>query len=190
MIESNYEGESIKGYTTTPFYIRKQNYWTMLAGGCGITYMNGYYAFGAGWADHLSDTGATQIIHLNNLLGAYDWQLLVPDTTNTVLTAGYGTYTNGEDGGINTNDYAPCAYVGTLGGSLTLAMIYMPTNRTMTVDMSEFSGSVTCRWYDPTSGQYENDAASPHANSGTHDFSHSGANDASETDWVLVLDLA
>jgi len=59
----------------------------------------------------------------------------------------------------------------------------------MTVDMSKFSGTVTCRWFDPTDGSYAADAASPHANSSSHDFSRSGANAGGDHDWVLVLEV-
>ena len=70
----------------------------------------------------------------------------------------------------------------------TLAIIYMPSNRTMTVAMSQMAGSTVARWYDPTNGSYTADAASPVAASGTHNFSRSGANAGGDHDWVLVLE--
>ncbi len=182
--ETYYEDYSVLGLIGTPFIIRKENYGAMLAGACGITYGNDNWDFHTGWDDDITMTGATQIIHLKNLFAAYDWWLLEPDTAHAVLTSGYATWATGEVQ-PDDNDFAYCAWID--DGSL--AIIYMSTNRTMSVDMSKFSGTVTCRWYDPTSGQYETDAASPHANSGSHDFSHAGANDASETDWVLVLSV-
>jgi len=75
-----------------------------------------------------------------NLFLSKAWHTLVPDWSHTLLTVGYGT--------LGAADYAGCAM--DAGG--TLAIIYMPSNRTMTVDMSKFSGVVTCRWYDPPMG--------------------------------------
>jgi hypothetical protein len=67
-------------------------------------------------------------------------------------------------------------------------MIYTPSAG-FTVDMSTIThGSVRARWYDPTSGSYTTDGASPLANSGTHAFTTPGTNAAGSTDWVLVLD--
>lgn len=181
--ESNYEGESHGGYLTTDLHIRKQNYWSLLSGARGVGYGHSVvWYFGSGWGDLLNTDGVNQISYLVSLFQAYNWWNLVPDNAHDVLTVGYGTYD--ANGSIDTNDYAACSWIA--DGSL--AMIYMPTNRTMTVDMSKFSGTVTCRWFDPTDGSYAADAASPHANSGTHDFSHAGANSAGAADWVLVLE--
>lgn len=185
--EANYEGESLRGYLTTDYIIRKQNYWTMFGGGCGLFYCNDeIWSFDAGWASHLGDyDGLNQIQYLTALLETCNWWEFALDTAHSILTNGYGSYANGETDDIDTNDYAPCAYL----SGVDLAMIYMPTNRTMTVDMSQFSGTVTARWFDPTSGDYEVDVASPLANSGTHEFSHAGTNDAGDADWVLVLEV-
>lgn len=180
--EANYEGESLMGYLTTPLVIRKQIYWAMLSGACGHTYCNeDIWKFLSGWASRLdSYPGLTHVTYLTDMLAAYDWWLLVPDNAHNILTAGYGTY---EDGGsINTNDYATCAYL----QDESLVLIYMPTDRTMTV--SNLSGEYVCRWYDPTNGQYYTDATSP-VSSWPHDFSRSGANAGGDHDWGLVLQV-
>jgi hypothetical protein len=184
LIETYYENYTVLGLTGTPYIIRKQNYGAMLAGACGVTYNNQYWGFQAGWDTHMTDPGATQIIHLKNLFEAYSWHLLVPDTAHAVLTNGYATWATGTTK-PDANDYARAAWI----TSGSLAIIYMSTNRTMSVDMSKFSGTVTCRWFDPTDGSYTADAASPHANSGSHDFSRSGANAGGDHDWVLVLSI-
>ena len=110
------------------------------------------------------------------LFGAVDWYTLVPDYSHDLVTSGYGT--------IGTADYAGAG----INANGRLAIIYMPSNRTMTVDMSLFSGTVTARWYDPTSGQYEDDPASPLYNGGMHNFSHPGKNADDDPDWVLVFE--
>jgi hypothetical protein len=67
-------------------------------------------------------------------------------------------------------------------------MVYMPTIRAITVDMSKLSGTTTARWYDPTSGEYTEVERSPFANEGSRQFIPSGANKSGEADWVLVLE--
>lgn len=176
-IEGRYEDTDL-----TPIQVRTQAWWTILCGSCAFEYGNGHlWAMGfdsQDWKAHLGSTGCTHMAHIGTLLRSIAWQNLVPDTSNTVLTVGYGT--------LGEADYAPCA----ITPDDTLALIYMPSNRTMTVDMSEFSGSVTCRWYDPTNGSFTADAASPHVNTGTHDFSRATANAAGDADWLLVLEAA
>ena len=102
------------------------------------------------------------------------------------MTAGYGTYrATGSpaherlrDGGTHPRR------VGHLDG-------YLPTVRTITVDMSKLSGSsVTARWYDPTNDTYSTVAGSPFANIGTRQFTPPGNNAEGSSDWVLVLEAA
>jgi len=114
--------------------------------------------------------------HLSAFFNSIDWWTLIPDWTHDLVTTGYGT--------LGAADYAGSG----INAAGTLAAIYMPSNRTMTVDMSLFAGTVTCRWFDPTDGSYAADAASPHANSGTHDFSHAGTNSLGDADWILLLE--
>jgi len=181
--ETYYENETILGLACTDLILRKQQYGAMLAGACGITYMNDYWNFhDSGWQAALSSQAVTEVGYLKTLFETYDWWDLVPDTSHTVLTNGYATWATGTTQ-PDSNEFAYCAWI--TDGSL--AIIYMSNNRTMTVDMSQFSGTVTCRWYDPTDGGYTTDAASPHANSGTHEFSRAVNNDAGDPDWLLVL---
>jgi hypothetical protein len=67
-------------------------------------------------------------------------------------------------------------------------MAYMPTIRTITVDMSKLSGSTTARWYDPSAGTYSAISGSPFVNTGTQQFTPSGKNNDGDGDWVLVLE--
>lgn len=182
LCEAHYEGSNLEGDPGTPNVLRRQEYWSMLSGACGqLNGSDDIMHFETGWDDHLDDQGQTELTYLHDLFVNKEWYSLVPDQTHAILTAGYGT---SADEIPSDSDYATCAAVA--DGSL--AIIYMPDNRTMTVDMSFFSGSVTCRWYDPTDGSYAADAASPHANSGTHDFSHAGTNSVGDADWLLVLE--
>jgi hypothetical protein len=68
-------------------------------------------------------------------------------------------------------------------------MAYIPTARTITVDMSKLSGSATARWYDPSAGTFTAVSGSPFANSGSRNFSTPGNNFGGDQDWVLALEV-
>jgi Putative collagen-binding domain of a collagenase len=89
-------------------------------------------------------------------------------------------------GSVATNTYAPAAR--TSDGSLMIA--YMPTIRTITVDMSKLVGLTTARWYNPTNGKYVDVSGSPFANFGGRRFTPPVNNSAGDGDWVLVLEAS
>jgi len=183
LVEANYEEESLQGYLTTPYICRKQEYWTNLSGATGQLFGNHFtWTFASGWQNHLDTPGAVQMAYLQALFTARAWYTLVPDQSHAVLTAGYGTFdANGSD---QTNDFAPAAR--TADGTLVVA--YLPTHRTVTIDLTKLSGSVTARWYDPSAGTYSSISGSPFPNSGSLTFTPPGANTAGDPDWVLVLE--
>src|SRR5882672_581900 len=89
MIESDYEFER----DSTPATLRREEYWSILAGACGQLYGNGYtWPFKAGWKEKLDTPGAIQIAHVRALFEQRAWQELVPDQKHEVLTEGYGTF--------------------------------------------------------------------------------------------------
>ena len=49
----------------------------------------------------------------------------------------------------------------------TLAIAYMPTTRTVTVDLSTLAGPVSASWYDPSRGTYVAVEGSPFGSSPT-----------------------
>ena len=114
--------------------------------------------------------------YLNDLFASRKWYDLVPDQTHTVVTDGFGTY--------GADDYVTAAR--TTDG--TLAMAYVPSSRTITVDMSTLGGPATARWYDPTSGTFTSIDGSPFPNTGSVQFTTPGKNAGGDADWVLVLE--
>ena len=141
------------------------------------------------------------------------WYDLIPDQTHTVVTAGYDSFSCligtflayfGKDrdrlysralvrfrkylaiGSITTSTCATAAR--TSDGSLVMA--YMPTIRTITVDMSKLASIATARWYDPTNGEYTDIDGSPFANTGSRKFTPPGSNSSGDGDWVLVLEAS
>ncbi len=70
----------------------------------------------------------------------------------------------------------------------TAAMIYTPVSTTLTVNMANFSKSMTAFWYDPTTGNSIAITGSPFTNSGSQNFTTpSTAHSDGTHDWVLVL---
>lgn len=184
MVEANYEFENNTGNDYgSPLLLRRQEYWTALSGSTGQLYGNYYtWPFRSGWKNHLDTTGSQQFRNVTNLLAGRRWWTLVPDQNHAVVTAGYGTFS--ATGAVHSNDYVTAAR--TPDGKLILA--YLPTVRTITVNMSQLSGAVTAQWYDPTEGAYASISGSPFSNNGLKQFTPPGSNAAGDGDWVLVLE--
>lgn len=180
-VEGAYEFEGSP--VTTAHIVRRQEYWALLSGAAGQLYGNHYtWTFESPWQNFLDSPGALQMAHLNALFEPRVWFNLVPDQNHTVVTAGYGTFTNA--GYVGSSDYATAAR--TDNGKLV--MVYMPTQRTITVDMTKLAAPAHTRWYDPSSGVYRNIAGSPFSNTGTRNFTPPGNNNEGTGDWVLVLE--
>jgi fibronectin type 3 domain-containing protein len=190
MVEADYEFEQLNAPPGgTPKQLRRQEYWTLLSGATGQLYGNHYTwqflcpqrdgsgSCIGGWKNELDTPGQTQFGYVKALFGPRRWYDLVPDQAHAVVTDGLGTY--------GTNDYVTAA--STPDG--TLAIAYVPSSRTLTVDLSKFSGSVTARWYDPAAGTFTSIAGSPYTNAGNQQFITPGTNAEGGDDWVLVLEV-
>jgi hypothetical protein len=184
LVEANYEFENnTGGLPAGGDTLRRQEYWTMLRGATGQLYGNHYtwgFQFGA-WKNELDTVGASQVAIMTHFFTSLPWFRLVPDQDHTLVTSGYGTATT--TGLVADSDYAPAAV--TADGSL--AVVYLPTPRTITVDMTRFRGPVTARWFDPTNGAYTPAAGRVLPNTGTQQFTPGSANSQGDPDWVLVL---
>jgi len=184
MIESDYEFER----DSTPAILRRQEYWSILAGACGQLYGNGYtWPFKEGWKQKLDTPGAIQMAHVRSLFEPRAWHELVPDQKHEVLTEGYGTFDASTTAGnryVMSSDYVSTAR--TPDGKLVMA--YLPTRRTVAVNMSRLAGAATARWYDPSRGTYTPIEGSPFANRGKHTFTPPSNNADGDGDWVLILE--
>jgi hypothetical protein len=188
--EANYEqehnGNTDGGSVET---LRRQEYWSMLAGTTGQLY-GSYWTdrFASGWQNNLNTPGALQLGYLASLFNSLPWYNLVPDQSHALVTAGYGTfYTNlsagTASGTIPADTYATAA----LTPDGNLALVYLPTVRTLTVDMTKLAGSIVARWFDPSNGNYTTVAGSPLANTGKSQFIPPGKTSDGQGDWVLIL---
>jgi Protein of unknown function (DUF4038)/Putative collagen-binding domain of a collagenase len=182
MVEANYEFEH--DYSG-PETLRRQEYWSLLSGASGQLYGNKYtWQFIDGWKDHLDTTGVTELQYITKLVADRPWFKLVPDQRHKLVTAGFGSFSS--SGSVNDNDYVTAAK--TPDGKLAIA--YLPTGHTITVDLGRLKGRVKAQWYDPTTGMYTVTQGSPLANSRKRDFTPPSHNAAGDNDWVLVLTAA
>jgi len=203
MLEANYEFENLGTDGGTTLNIRKQAWWSALAGCYAHIYGNSFTAtsfdpaldgvpyanivihtyVAGGWKTNMATPGVASLTVWRTFFNSLPWYNLVPDQTHVIGTAGYGTP-------INTYPYARNNYVclsATPDGNLAVAYFPRGNANTLTVAMTKFSGPVTAQWFDPTTGNYTAISGSPFSNSSTHDFTPQGNNAAGSLDWVLLL---
>src|SRR5262249_4078709 len=97
--EANYEGENNTGHDpSTNLLLRKQEYWTMLAGAlAGQMYGNAATTyFKPGWQAQLDSPGIVQLGIMKSFFTARPYHRLVPDQDHTVVVSGYGTFSISE----------------------------------------------------------------------------------------------
>ncbi len=187
LIETYYEGSSygnLNPHVATNLMLRKQPWWTVLAGGLGgCFYGSAFYTFPWGWRYRIDTTAVTQFGYWKDLFTSLPWYDLVPDQSHTIVTAGYGTPSGNGTGNIQTDAYVTTA--ATSDDKLVIA--YLPASTTITVDMTKLGGAATAQWFDPTHGTYTTVAGSPFPNTGMRNFFSPGRNAAGDPDWVLLL---
>ena len=126
--------------------------------------------------------GSAQILILKNFFSGLPWYDLIPDQNNSFVTSGKGTY-SAADIVPAQNDWLTAA----VSSDNKTAALYMPTTRTITVNMGRFVGPVTVQWFDPSNGSYQAVGGVPFRNSGSQQFSPPGNNSSGDGDWVLVF---
>lgn len=183
LFESRYENEGaqardIKG---TPLQVRRQAYASLLAGSCGHHYGNGpvwhlnaapeYPNGRAPWKEALNDPGAITLLpHIKRLFESRSWHTLVPDGDRKLVL-------NGDE---VADDPVPAART----QDRATAIAYVPTPRSIRVDLSQLSGAeVRGWWFNPRDGSRTDCGVFPGMR--PHEF-----RSPSDGDWVLVLDDA
>jgi Protein of unknown function (DUF4038)/Putative collagen-binding domain of a collagenase len=177
--EGNYEGENNQPKTapTTDETLRRQVLWSLTYGAAGEFYGSEDWGFNDGWEQRLSTPALTQITRLRTLFSTLPWWQLEPDTTNELVTEGHGLKLNRDEPmDVLDNDYVTAAR--TPDGHL--AVIYVPTQRTISVNLSAMAADARAAWVDPASG-----TSRPVPMSDT--FTTPGTNTGGSNDWLLVL---
>lgn len=161
--------------------IRRFQWWGWLSGIGGHVYGNGYvWPFYPEWKDHLNTQGALDLGRQNRFIKSIDWWKLVPSGLG-----GQRELIISDQNQTKGRDYIAAA--ASLDGTLLLA--YTPPDRWgyFEVDMSVMCGSISGRWFDPTSGESVAIEAVL-TNKDTHRFMIPGANSRGENDWLLILE--
>lgn len=170
--------------TTQPYWndsdMRRYAYWSVFAGAFGFTYGNNAVmqfnkpqdeavAFGARnyWTEAINDPGASQMIHLKNLILSKPYFERIPD--QTLIAGGQGVKYN--------------YLVATRGNNY--ACIYTYTGRNILINMGIISGEkVRASWFNPREGT--NREFGVFINSGIQEFDPPGEV-KNGNDWVLIL---
>jgi hypothetical protein len=181
LIEGVYENE----HGANERHLRTQAYQAVLSGASGqvfgnnpIWYFNGpgLYAAPMTWQEALGSPGALSMTNLRDLLIGRPWWHLEPDVDNTLLADGLGAE---EERAVATR---------VADGSL--ALLYLPSAREITVDLGQLAGpSVAAQWYDPADARFYTVSGSPFPATGSRRFHPSPVDNSSGfDDWVLVLE--
>ena len=188
LLEAHYDQENV-GHPQdygTPATLRREEYWTMLTGGMGQFYGNFYtWSFASGWKHYLDTEGVAQLTIWKDFFSSLPWYDLVPDQDHAVISAGFGTYGDLQLR-VSNSDY--CTAAKTPDGAFVVA--YLPTARTITIEMATLKRSAQAAWFDPTNGTYKTISGGPFANQGTQQFTPPGKNQEGDSDWVLLLNAS
>jgi hypothetical protein len=138
LFETTYEGE----HEASDLQIRRQAWWALTCGATGQFFGNfPVWVMAPGWRAALDTPSARAMSHLATFAGAVEWWRLEPDTHRRLLVAGLGE--------ANGLDRATAA----IAADGTSAVIYVPTPRTITVNLDVLAGWVcVLRWFDPVDG--------------------------------------
>jgi len=180
LIESAYENER---HATTQV-IRRQAYWSLLAGATGEIFGHrDIWQMNKRLRESLNDPGSETMKIFQTFVQTIPWYRMKGDWAHTFFISGRGNFnTTKYPGG---EDYATGAFT----TDSTQAVLYMPTFRKVGVNMNRFKRPVTAKWFDPSSGQYKIIAGN-FLNKGVKYFTPPLFNNAKGyDDWVLVLTI-
>lgn len=176
--EGTSEGDGYVGWS--PLRVRQQTYASFFAGGCGATYMSkDVRAFNRRddhWKKNLESAGAKQMKIAAQFLAGRSWWDLSPDVREEFLVSGNGFY--------GSDEYA----VAGLAHDRTWAAVYLPTQRTVRVNLDKLRQSARAFWFDPTSGESKLIEGSPFKNAGTAEFSSTPKNASGGDDFILLFE--
>jgi len=156
MLEGVYEGGEEYGFPITPLLVRREAYYTCLAGGFHGYGHNDSWRVKPRWREALDDPGAGQMTVLKNTFTRLpEWWKLVPD--QSVLSAGGNT--RGDLLNLAARSADGKWVIAYLGGEPTVAVNF---------DKITVANSAAAEWIDPITGDRRSIAHFP--TSGTRPF--------------------
>ncbi len=177
-LDQSYEQDIPGGPDNTDYqWIRRKNYGGLLSGCVGTSFSPGIseekqlFKF-YNWQDFMNTKGMQEMKYCFDLFESRPWNQLIPDqNTSEIITMGRGNY--------GDTDYVCLAR--TASGSTVIA--YLPTSRTITVDLEQVSGDSAKVWcYNPRDGHAK--LIGTFSTTGKQDFASSNG------DQILVIDDA
>jgi hypothetical protein len=148
MVEGAYEAGSEYGFEVTPLWVRRQAYWTYLAGGHHSYGHNELWRLLPTWREALNAPGAVQLGILRQvLLDLRGWWNLVP--------------AQGLIAGCEAGD--PALNMAAHSGAGDWALVYLGGSATVSVRMAGIGASdtVAASWIAPTTGERTPAGSSP-----------------------------
>lgn len=178
MFESAYEYER----NETTQFLRRQAYWSLLSGASGHFFGNrDTWRMNAKWREALNTPGSESMQIFHAFINGIDWHNLEPDWMGTCFVSGRGTFNGGTAPG--GDDYA----TGAITGDGSLAILYIPTYRRVSINMRRFEDPVTIEWFDPTTGLYEDSKLELQTDDVVYVSPPSKYNKKGFEDWVLIV---
>jgi hypothetical protein len=155
MDEGTYEAGPEYGFPITPLLVRRQAYYSYLAGGSHTYGHNDTLHATATWKASLDAPGALQLGQMKKMfLSLPEWWMLTPDPS--ILTMG----------GSTSGDVL---YIAARHKTGRWALVYAAAQRAFSVDMTKLGAApVHAQWMDPRSG--DRTSAGDLPNTGTHAF--------------------
>ncbi|HLO76089.1 MAG TPA: DUF4038 domain-containing protein, partial [Magnetospirillum sp.] len=158
-------------------------YQALLSGAAGQVFGNNpvWHFHGSGveaaaltWRQALDSSGAHGMTHLRSLFDRLPWWRLQPDRKGALVIRGAGV---GQD-----------RVAAALSPDGALAVLYVPMQRPVTLDLSQLAGPrVMSTWFDPSGGRFAPVAGAPYRTERPMRFQPSGSTSDGHGDWVLVL---
>jgi hypothetical protein len=167
-------GETHYEYNTgiTSALLRKFAYASSILGGAGQTYGHkDIWIATCFWRVAMDSPAAYHMSYLRDLFASIEWYKLLPDTEQAFITDGYG---------IN-EEFAPASYAE--DGSI--AIVFIPFKRTVTINMTKLAVNVGAYWFDPTNGLYIDIGIADGQEE--RRFKTPGQNSDGDEDWVLLF---
>jgi Protein of unknown function (DUF4038)/Putative collagen-binding domain of a collagenase len=179
-------GDGIYDTDAAPDLHRNLLWWYVSSGARGVIYgREAIFPWGTTSLNALTTNFIDNTLFkavMNAFTSLEGWHLLVPDTSSALVTAGRGThaaeFVSGGGGGQYSSGNTYVSASRTPDGSL--AIIYIPSNVTITVNGGLMNAGYAAKWMDPFTGDTSTATiASTYNNPAT--------NSGGAHDWVLVL---
>jgi hypothetical protein len=179
LIESAYENDGWN--PQTPTRMRTQAYQAILGGATGNVFGNNpiWHFDGPGccssvefpttWQNALGLQGSKSMSILRRIFSSYPWYAMTPDTGDTFVTAGVSSELD--------------RVAASVANDRSFAMAFVPSSRTIRLDLGRLRGPDELIWIDPTDGARHRVASSA---TGRVSLVTPGKNARGGQDWLLV----